>query len=98
MTHAKILQTAAALVADAETRHPADRVKQCIHIVTRPNATADAFAKSITDIAFDAVFRYASDEEAQVWAIWCLYDDVKPMADARMTHRVVKLPTMQVAA
>ena len=98
MTHQDITTAAERWVADAVAAHPTDRVKQAILIASEPPSRWDAHERAISDVAFDLVFRYMTDEEAQVWAIYCLDDGVKPMADARMAHRSVQQPTMQVAA
>ena len=98
MTHSKILSAAEALVADAEHLHPNDRVKQAIYIMTRPGHNEDAYVCGITDTAFCAVFNEMTDEETQVWAIWNLYDDVRPLADARLKGRTVYHANLKVAA
>ena len=98
MTHRNIMQAAASLVADAEHLHPNDRVKQAVYIMTRPGFNADAYVCAITDTAFCAVFNEMTDEETQVWAIWNLYDDVRPLADARLAGRRVYHANLKVAA
>ena len=99
MNHADICREAERWVADAEAKYPGDRVKQAVMIVENPPNRYDAYLQAISDLAFDAVFRYMTDEEAQVWSIYCLYDGVRPMADARMAYRSAKhTKPMQVAA
>jgi hypothetical protein len=92
MTHSDIMRAAARLVDDAEQQYPHDRVKQCVHIIGRRGALHDAFEQAERDVAFDRIFRLMTDEEAQVWAVYCLYDEV-PAISRGMAWRTVKQPS-----
>lgn len=74
MTHHDITDAADRLVADAKALHPTSIVAQAMSIVRRPDADADAYAKAITDLAFNTVFDAMTDAETQEWAISCLYN------------------------
>ena len=84
MTHQQIVRVADAIVADAEGRHPNDRVQQCVFIIGRRGQQNDAYAQAQRDVAFDRVFRHLTDAEVQVWANYCLHEDVPEMALGRM--------------
>ena len=84
MSHTLIVRAAEKLVADAEALHPDDRVQQCVHIIGRRGSWTDAYAQAERDVAFDRIFRFMTDEEVQVWANYCLYQDVPAMARGRM--------------
>jgi hypothetical protein len=93
MSHTRIVRAAEQLVADAQALHPADRVQQCVHIIGRRGSWTDAFAQAERDVAFDKVFRDMTDEEVQVWAHYCLHQDVPAMARGRMwraTHALTE--------
>jgi hypothetical protein len=93
MSHTRIVRAAEQLVADAQALHPTDRVKQCVHIIGRRGSWTDAFAQAERDVAFDRVFRDMTDEEVQVWANYCLHQDVPAMARGRMwraTHALTE--------
>jgi hypothetical protein len=93
MSHTRIVRAAEQLVADAQALHPTDRVKQCVFIIGRRGSWTDAFAQAERDVAFDRVFRDMTDEEVQVWANFCLHQDVPAMARGRMwraTHSLTE--------
>ncbi len=98
MTHTDIIRRAERLVAEAEALHQGDRVRQAVHIMTRPGHNADAYVCAVTDTAFCAVFNEMTDEETQVWAIWNLYDDVRPLAEAKRKGKTVYHANMRMAA
>ena len=84
MSHSKIMRAAEALVADAEALYPNDRVKQCVHIIGRRGQWTDAYAQAQRDVAFDRVFRFLTDEEVQVWANYCLHEEVPAISRSMM--------------
>lgn len=96
MTHQQIVRIAEAIVADAKALHPNDRVKQCVFITGRRGQRNDAYAHAQRDVAFDRVFRFLTDEEVQVWANYCLHEDVPVMAQGRM-WRAMNTPMERAA-
>lgn len=97
MSHSVVMRGAERLVAEAQALHPTDKVQQCVHIIGRRGTWTDAYAEAQRDVAFDRVFHFLTDEEVQVWANYCLHEDVPAMARGRM-WRATNATTMERAA
>jgi hypothetical protein len=97
MSHFVVMRAAERLVTEAEALHPNDRVKQCVYIIGRRGVWTDAYASAERDVAFDRVFRHMTDEETQIWAHYCLHQDVPAMARGRM-WRATSAPMAQERA
>lgn len=97
MSHSLVIRAAEQLVAEAEALHPDDKVQQCVYLIGRRGRWTDAYAQAQRDVAFDRVFRQMTDEEVQVWANYCLHEDVPAMSRGMM-WRVVQPMALERAA